>query len=251
MSQATAWGVPSSAPATPTEMAGRMNSSLDALLSGHSGTARPPYAVAGTVWVDTSSGTWVLNLYDGSTDIPLMDINPTTHTTAAVSQAGVISAYAGDVIPARHLVCDGSLVSRTAYARLFAAIQTRYGAGDGSTTFGLPDGRGRVLVSLDAGAGVLAAGWANTLGGAGGSETHTLVEGELAPHYHDKIQDTGASSATVYAYDGTYGAGGLGGRLGRVDFSGNEGQLRTSTAGGGSPHNNVQPSLAIQWIISY
>jgi len=54
-------------------------------------------------------------------------------------------AYAGSTVPAGYLVCNGSAVSRTTYADLFAAIGTMYGSGDGSTTFNLPDYRGMFL----------------------------------------------------------------------------------------------------------
>ena len=58
---------------------------------------------------------------------------------------GSVTQYAGPVAPTGWLVCDGSAVSRTVYSDLFAAIGTTYGTGDGSSTFNLPDGRGRSL----------------------------------------------------------------------------------------------------------
>jgi microcystin-dependent protein len=58
---------------------------------------------------------------------------------------GTVLDFAGAVAPAGWLLCDGSSVSRTTYANLFAVIGTTHGSGDGSTTFGLPDGRGRVI----------------------------------------------------------------------------------------------------------
>lgn len=59
--------------------------------------------------------------------------------------AGTIVPFAGNVVPEGFLICNGAAVSRTTYASLFAAIGTLYGAGDGSTTFNLPDARDRVL----------------------------------------------------------------------------------------------------------
>ena len=59
--------------------------------------------------------------------------------------AGVIIPFAGTSVPTGYLLCNGAAVSRTSYANLFAAIGTLYGAGDGSTTFNLPDARDRVL----------------------------------------------------------------------------------------------------------
>ena len=59
---------------------------------------------------------------------------------------GEIYMYAGSVAPSGFLLCDGSSVSRSAYAELFDVIGTNFGQGDGSTTFGIPDLRGRVIV---------------------------------------------------------------------------------------------------------
>lgn len=63
--------------------------------------------------------------------------------------AGIVSPYAGTSAPTGYLMCNGSAVSRTTYADLFAAIGTAHGTGDGSTTFNLPDYRGRFLRGLD------------------------------------------------------------------------------------------------------
>lgn len=61
---------------------------------------------------------------------------------ALLVPAGTVLPYAGDTAPAGFLLCDGAAVSRTTYAALFAVVQSRFGAGDGSTTFNLPDLRG-------------------------------------------------------------------------------------------------------------
>lgn len=65
---------------------------------------------------------------------------------------GAIFAYSASTIPTGYLTCDGSAVSRTTYADLFTLIGETYGAGDGSTTFNLPDYRGQFLRGVDAGA---------------------------------------------------------------------------------------------------
>lgn len=67
--------------------------------------------------------------------------------------AGVVSMFAGTVAPTGYLMCDGSAVSRTTYARLFTAIGIAHGWGDNSTTFNLPDYRGRFIRGVDGGAG--------------------------------------------------------------------------------------------------
>lgn len=81
--------------------------------------------------------------------------------------AGVIHQYAGASAPAGYLMCDGSAVSRTTYADLFAAIGTTYGSGNGSTTFTLPDLRGRTPVG-SGNDGTAANSATRTLGSAGG-----------------------------------------------------------------------------------
>jgi len=76
-----------------------------------------------------------------------------------VSEAtGVIKAFGGTVAPAGYLLCDGSAVSRSTYANLFSLISTQYGAGDGSTTFNVPDAAGRSLMGLGSNADVNAIG---------------------------------------------------------------------------------------------
>ena len=93
--------------------------------------------------------------------------------------------------PAGFLLCQGQAVSRTTYSVLFAAIGTNFGAGDGTTTFNLPDLRGRVAVGVDGGAGRLTIA-ANTLGKVGGDQNmqlHSHANGggtsvENAQHNH-------------------------------------------------------------------
>jgi len=83
---------------------------------------------------------------------------------SAMVPPGVISAYGGGSAPSGYLLCDNSAVDRTTYAALFAAIGTSFGVGDGSTTFNLPDLKGRVPVGRDALVVMF-----NTLGEDGGS----------------------------------------------------------------------------------
>lgn len=84
-----------------------------------------------------------------------------------------------DVIPENWLLCDGQAVSRTTYAKLFSVLGTKYGEGNGSTTFNLPNFKGKVVIGKDPNDTDF-----NTLGKTGGEKTHKLTVEELAKHNH-------------------------------------------------------------------
>lgn len=150
--------------------------------------------------------------------------------------AGVVWEFDGPTanIPAGWLVCDGSAVSRTTYARLFAAIGTLHGAGDGSTTFNLPDRRGRV------GVGKAASGQFSTVGDKPGAEEVTLTADQMPAHTHDIRADTGAASGQYAGARFTWGT--------PYPDSAVE-PYAVHPSGGGQPHNNVQPSFVTNYII--
>ena len=103
--------------------------------------------------------------------------------------AGVIQMYAGATTPTGWLICDGSEVSRADYPLLFAAIGTTWGAGDGSTTFLLPDLQGRAPIGAGTGAGLTARTLGSTLG----------VEDAVVPyHNHAMGAHTHADPGTNY-----------------------------------------------------
>lgn len=114
---------------------------------------------------------------------------------AAISSfTGVVLPYAGATAPTGWLLCYGQAVSRTTYATLFALIGTTYGVGDGSTTFNLPDLRGRFPLGKDdmggSGANRVTATEADNLGQASGAETKNLQ------HTHSVSGSTSSASAT-------------------------------------------------------
>src|SRR6266576_3216195 len=104
--------------------------------------------------------------------------------------SGVILHYAGSAAPTNWLICDGTAVSRSTFAALFAIIGTTYGAGDGSTTFNIPDMRGKIAV------GKHTSGTFQTLGQTGGEENHTLISGEMPVHNHGVSDPTHAHGIT-------------------------------------------------------
>lgn len=142
----------------------------------------------------------------------------------AVPTGGIID-FAGNTstIDAGYLLCNGQTVSRTTYSRLFSRISTSFGAGNGSTTFHLPNTPGMVLIPIDGSSNFL------TIGQTGGAKTHTLTTSEMPPHTHPY-----ETPAVV--------AGGGGGEANR--FKGTT-TGTTSSTGGGAAHNNLQPYLCI------
>jgi len=128
----------------------------------------------------------------------------------AVMPVGTLIATARPSAPTGYLLCEGQAVSRTKYAGLFGAIGTAYGKGDGSTTFNLPDLRGRVPAGVDGGAGRLTIG-PGKLGNAGGDQRlqgHTHDQGNLvtdtqnALHSHHVDQQPGTRhEGSGFAYD--------------------------------------------------
>lgn len=175
--------------------------------------------------VKKTDGTWV-TLYTK----PIGDTLP----------VGSISAYGGENIPTNWLKCNGEAISRTDYPDLFKAIGTTYGRGDGSTTFNLPDLSERVVVG-NAGDGEF------SLGNTGGEKEHVLVKEEL-PNYALKGLKWQDSNAIIF--DRLYEGNGYNLQYGYS--AGNTGQIDGFTmrsGGSDQPHNNMQPYIALNFII--
>ena len=112
--------------------------------------------------------------------------------------------FAGNTAPTGFLACSGQLISRTTYASLFAIIGTTYGAGDGSTTFALPDLRGEFIRGWDNGRGVdTGRGFASAQAGDNASHTHSASSDTHAGHTHSYNQP----AAGAIAGYGTQGNG--------------------------------------------
>lgn len=142
--------------------------------------------------------------------------------------AGAMTAFAGSSVPTGWLLCSGSPISRTEYSALFAAIGTTWGAGDGSTTFNVPNMARRAAVgSGGTGTGTLG----NSVGNVGGAETHTLTSAQMPAHNHSQFGSTDSGAITAGAAIG--------------DMS----VIPTGNAGSGSAHNNLQPSAVVLYII--
>lgn len=161
------------------------------------------------------------------------NMNEIKQVVNANAPAGVISMYGGSTAPNGWLICDGSAVSRTTYSRLFSAIGTTYGAGNGSTTFNLPNCKGRVPVGLDTSQSEF-----NSLNKKGGEKTHTLTINEMPKHNHE-INTQKSGTGDWWA-------------LQTQNIERNpSGGYGTNDAGGGQAHNNLQPYITVNYIISY
>lgn len=190
--------------------------------------ALSPYSVLYCASCNGGSGSWILqSVYGAPTTIPI---------------GGVID-YLGTSAPnSNFALAAGQAISRTTYATLFALVGTTFGAGDGSTTFNLPDLRGRVVAGLDnlggSAAGRITAAGGNfdgtVLGGAGGAQNHTLTTAQIASHTH-----AGTTDATGdHTHTGTTDAGGTHSHTVNINDSGHS-HVQNHTlvafgAGGGS-----------------
>lgn len=169
-------------------------------------------------------------------------VNQLVLAPPAPTPVGEVTDFAGSAVPSLWILCFGQAISRTTFSELFLAIGTIYGTGNGSTTFNLPDCRGRVSAGQDDMGGLsanrltnAAAGGINgdILGGTGGEEDHTQTVSELAAHTHSEEGSSG-------------GAEGSDGAAGSNSIVSNE---TTGSTGNSTPFNVVQPTIIFNKII--
>jgi microcystin-dependent protein len=175
---------------------------------------------------------------------------PSFQTLVAFT-SGMLMPYAGSSAPSGWLLCYGQAISRTTYADLFTAIGTTYGSGDGSTTFNIPDFRGRAAFGKDdmggsaasrlttAGSGVDG----STLGTGGGSQltqqhTHTVTDPGHNHTYNTKSSTAIQSGSTVECWIGDYTA-----------TTGTATTGITNANYGSGSSQNVPPALVINYMI--
>jgi len=176
----------------------------------------------------------------GQTTVPA-PTQPTDAATKAYADSvlptGMISPFAGSTAPAGWLLCDGLAVSRTTYSALFAVCGVAYGVGNGSSTFNLPDLKGRIPVGYYT--GLL---WANAMGKQGGEDVHILTTAEMPGHTHPVEMAPGTGA---FRQDGAQ----MGGANNRFALAEGGAYMYAMPTGGGQPHNNNQFHTITQYII--
>ena len=151
---------------------------------------------------------------------------------------GAIIPYAVTAAPSGYLLCNGAAVSRSTYAALFAIVSSLYGDGDTSSTFNVPDLRGKFMGGWDAGTSVLTSVTTgmvegNVIGNSGGAQAVTLAVAQIPSHTHTVAYGTGGSGSDV-KIDGTPDP---------------TGTINTGSTGGGGAHSNIPPALIVNFVI--
>lgn len=237
--------------------------------------------------VQTPGTTW---------DIPLAQVSITTGAAITITDqrefpgtpgipVGTLAMFAGASAPTGWQMCDGSAISRSTFAALFALIGTTYGAGNGTTTFNVPDMRSRSPLGAGTGSGLSA----RTLAATGGEENHALSTGELASHSHTITDPNHTHTITDPTHNHTQNAHshpaqsggsflGIGSAAGTLFWetghanatdvmanvaatniagstgitganSGSTGITTTNANGSGTGHNTMHPFLVVNFII--
>lgn len=153
---------------------------------------------------------------------------------------------------------QGQAISRTVYSKAFARWGTKFGVGDGSTTFNVPDKTGRVSAMMEVAGTRLTAAFfgadSTQLGTVGGSQCHTLTTAEMPSHTHaNSLNDPGHSHS--YTTNAPFGASGAGAGINGTSAGSTTGNSTTGisinnvSAGGGGAHAIVQPTIVCNYII--
>ena len=171
-----------------------INNALAAIVSNNSGASEPTTTFANMWWYDTTNNKLKFRNEGDSAWIEVGTLDQSSLSFAGGTPTGAVIAFAMPSSPTGWLQCDGSAVSRTTYAALFAAIGTTYGTGDGSTTFNLPDLRGEFV-----------RGWDDSRGVDSGRTMGSTQSDDVLDHRHDSMSMVGGSSIAVSSKTATYG----------------------------------------------
>ena len=242
------------------------NAAANAILPSQTSNSGKYLTTNGT---DSSWGT-----VTAGTTLPAGSMQMFAGAVTQSATAGVVTTTA----PSGWLLANGDLVSRSTYSALFSAIGTVFGVGNGSTTFALPDLRGRVASQV--GTGTYAGATARTLGGTLGTETETLSASQIPAHSHPNTVGStaggsnnitsGMSANTTHNHSVdraawtnsgtapyTFTGGGSNIALQNIginnsaslDHTHNVFITNANNTGGGGSHNNMQPTIGLNFII--
>jgi phage-related tail fiber protein len=185
-----------------------MNASLQALASTNSGATAPSTTYANMLWYDTAANILYMRSEANDNWIKLGELDQSALTFAPENAvpSGAVVYLARSTAPSGWLKANGAAVSRTTYSKLFAAIGTTWGAGNGSTTFNVPDLRGEFMRGWDDGRGV-----------DGGRSFSSLqldqmqrVQGQLSGVVFTGAAGQSGALSTAQTFAGVYGVGGNG-----------------------------------------
>lgn len=244
-----------------------VNGVFNAILGGPGGAALPEAAAVNDLQfafgeAERYLGLTLARLHDGTVigDAQRKEILPRQQLLSAPfavnasngSPPGSVIAFAGSAAPPGWILCDGRLLDRSVHRRLFLAIGEVWGAGDGTTTFGVPDLRGRAPIGAGAGPGLSPRRLASALG----SESKSLAVSEIPAHRHFSFRSTDANQVLTAGNTPTY-QGWVGTiALPNADFQytirAHEGVADvglTSPTGDGQAFSLVPPSLVLNYII--
>lgn len=205
----------------------------------HYGPSAPATPQFGDIWIDSSGAEAILKYRNKASGawIALLQSNATPVDNNYFVPTGGVIEWPAAAAPTGFLLCDGSAVSRTTYANLFTVIGETWGAGDGVTTFNVPNCKGRVSIGLD-----ITQTEFDALAKTGGAKT--------VAHTHSIANSGfGVSGGSV----GTVGSGVLVVGSGSAEASETLESLRSSanaiTSGAASDTNNLPPYVVINKII--
>lgn len=190
---------------------------------------------------------------------------------AAVIPTGTILPFGGDTAPDGFVLCDGAPLVRASYPALYAVLGDKYGAGDGTNTFNVPDLRSRFALGAGAGPGLAQ----RALGDVGGEESRKLTVAQLPPHTHDAtstqpghthavrnsggpdlaqvVNSTGFAGFNAGALRGwaTTGSGLPAGDQALVQTVQPAVTTTVAATGGGAAQPALPPYVTVNWIIKY
>jgi microcystin-dependent protein len=209
-------------------------------------------SVGAVVFTASTTALASMAVGSGSAGAHLFSCTTTANAEAIVSLSvvasypipvGAISIYTATAVPTGWLACNGQAVSRTTYQDLFTVTGTTFGAGNTSTTFNVPDLRGRIPIGNDAmgtttAARVTPAGsgiTGYTTGASGGTETHTVTTAQFPAHAHNVNTPvrTGVGSNSFSPGCGTFGSG----------------AISALANGSGNAHQNMPPAIVLNYMI--